>query len=320
MSDLLRSVDLRTKLAGNNRLELLTFYLNGGQKYGINVFKVREVMLCPEVSAVEDEHLAGIVYLRGHSIGVIDLNQTMSGVPCDDEKRFLIITEFSSSVQALLVRQVDRILNLEWQNIHQPPANLSNRSRLTATTECDGELIQILDLEQVIDAIDGKGNVERFDIRTNTPASVDLSEYEVVYCDDSVVARRNLGRCLEQIGVRSTSFENGRYALEYLLERSQEENWRAQILCLISDIEMPELDGFTLTSKIRERPGLDDLPIFLHSSLSGASNGEKALQMGANGFIAKFHPQDIADSINEAVYLLPEQRYGMATSGAADAS
>ena len=307
MSDLMKSVDLRTQLAGSNRMELLTFHLNDEQKYGINVFKIREVMQCPKLSRIEDENLTGIIYLRGSSVGVIDLNRQMFGTPCDTQRPYLIITEFSQSTQALLVRNVDRILNLEWQEIHHPPPTLTNRSRITATTEAAGEVVQIIDVEQLIMTASKESRVDELQLSEAARRRTDLGSLEVVYCDDSVVARKNLHGCLEKLGVRPVGFSSGVDACHYLKRCTADPQLRTRIACLLSDIEMPELDGFTLTNRLREDPALKHLPIYLHSSLSSASSEEKAAKVGADGFIAKFDPAQIASSVSLAIERLPPE-------------
>ena len=130
MSGVMASVDQRTQLAGRNRLELLMFRLNGDQLYGINVFKVREVLPCPKLSNSPQSHevVRGIANIRGRTISVMDLSMAIGGPPAEDlESAFLIISEYNRSVQGFLVREVDRIVNLNWKDILSPPSGTSVR-------------------------------------------------------------------------------------------------------------------------------------------------------------------------------------------------
>ena len=301
MNKLLQAVDLRTQLAGNNRMELLTFNLNREQKYGINVFKVREVMFCPEISEVKDQYISGMIYLRGSSLAIVDLNRVIHGEPCNNESPLLIITEFNDSQQGFLVSSVDRILNLEWNNIHPPPITMDDSSFVTATTQAGDELVQILDVEQVLEMI----SPTTVEVAPTTVSKMDAvmgsSNMRVIYCDDSSVARKNLATCLKSLGVDAVGFNNGAEAWRHLQDLSADQDAINAIACVISDIEMPELDGFTLTQQLKHDDRLRHIPIYLHSSLSGDFNKSKALQVGANGFLTKFNPEELAAAITACV-------------------
>src|SRR5690349_6528839 len=119
MAGILDSVDLKTRLVGQNRLELLLFTLDGKQIYGINVFKVREVLQCPKLTMIPKRHpvIRGVAHIRGGTISIIDLNQAIGNNPIQNiESSFIIITEYNRIVQGFLVHSVERIVNLNWQN------------------------------------------------------------------------------------------------------------------------------------------------------------------------------------------------------------
>ncbi len=156
MTGILDSVNQRTQLVGQNRLELLTFRLNRRQRYGINVFKVKEVLQCPQLTAMPNLHplIKGVAHIRGQTISVIDMSLATGGRPITDLTNcFIIISEFNRSVQGFLVSSVERIINMNWESILPPPQGAGRSNYLTAVTEIDGELVEILDVEKILDEI-----------------------------------------------------------------------------------------------------------------------------------------------------------------------
>jgi two-component system chemotaxis response regulator CheV len=153
MAHILDGVDQRTRLAGHNRLELLLFRLNSRQRFGINVFKVQEGIQCPKLTEVPQSHPAvvGIANLRGNTIGIVDLAKALGGRPAVDySDRFVIISEYNKRVQGFLVGGVERIVNLNWEDILPPPKATGRHSYMTAVTQVDGELVEIIDVEKVM--------------------------------------------------------------------------------------------------------------------------------------------------------------------------
>jgi len=156
MAGVLDSVNQRTQLVGQNRLELLLFKLSGIQRYGINVFKVKEVLQCPPLTALPKLHpsIRGIANVRGETISIIDMNLATGGRAIDNiEERFIIITEYNRSIQGFLVGSVERIININWENILPPPDGVGRFNYMTAVTELDGSLVEILDVEKILDEI-----------------------------------------------------------------------------------------------------------------------------------------------------------------------
>ncbi len=149
MAGILGGVDLRTQLAGHNRLELLLFRLGGRQCYGINVFKVQEVIHCPPLTRGPQVHpvVKGITNMRGNTITIMDLSMAIGGPPLEDyEHKFTIITEYNRCVQGFLVDSVDRIINMNWQDILPPPRGAAEETYMTAVTQTGDELIGIIDV------------------------------------------------------------------------------------------------------------------------------------------------------------------------------
>jgi len=153
MSKLLETVDQRTQLVGQNRLELLMFRLNGRQLFALNVFKIQEVVQVPAITELPHRHsvVRGVIHMRGHTIPVIDLSAAIAGRPIADlENANLIVTEYNRSVQAFLVGPVDRIVNLNWELVLPPPVGSGRQHFLTAITHVDDKIVEILDVERVL--------------------------------------------------------------------------------------------------------------------------------------------------------------------------
>ncbi|PSU51714.1 chemotaxis protein CheW [Photobacterium frigidiphilum] len=303
MTGILDSVNQRTQLVGQNRLELLTFRLNRRQRYGINVFKVKEVLQCPKLTTMPNLHplVKGIAHIRGQTISVIDMSLATGGRPIDDlDNCFVIISEFNRSIQGFLVSSVERIINMNWESILPPPQGAGRANYLTAVTEIDGELVEILDVEKILDEISP--------VNTDITGSV-LEELidalpenrRVLVADDSSVARKQVQRAIEAIGCECVLVKDGKEAINKLKEMAKEGSIYDQLALVISDIEMPEMDGYTLTAEIRNNPNLKDLHVILHTSLSGVFNQAMVERVGANAFIPKFNPDELGTAVKAAM-------------------
>ncbi|GAL22510.1 chemotaxis protein CheV [Vibrio maritimus] len=296
MTGILDSVNQRTQLVGQNRLELLTFRLMGRQRYGINVFKVKEVLQCPKLTRMPNLHhlVKGVAHIRGQTISVIDLSLAVGGRPTTDiENCFVVISEFNRSVQGFLVSSVERIINMHWESILPPPEGAGKANYLTAVTNIDNELVEILDVEKILAEISPVVETMDSNIATEIAEAEQKKQKQVVkrimIADDSAVARKQVQRAIESIGFESILVKDGKDAYNKLVEMAGEGNIHDQISLLISDIEMPEMDGYTLTAEVRRHPDLKDLHIILHTSLSGVFNQAMVERVGANEFIAKFN-------------------------------
>jgi len=295
MPSLIRNVDQRTQLAGHNRMELLLFRLGSNRRFGINVFKVREVINTPPMVRLPKapQVVRGIAHIRGKTIPILDLRLATTGVASPaDETHSVIITEYNRSIQGFWVSGVDRIINLNWQDIQPPPAGAGS-SYVTAVARVDNELIQILDVEKVLAELnpqaDGLQAVEEL------PGA---AGHHVLVVDDSSVARAQIRRTLETIGVEMTFANDGEAGLQQLQTWSQEsDSPLSRLLLVISDIEMPRMDGYTLTTRIRQDERLSHLRVLLHTSLSGVFNKDLVQQVGADDFLAKFRPDELAERV-----------------------
>lgn len=302
MSGILDSVNQRTQLVGQNRLELLLFRLNGRQRFGINVFKVREVLQCPPLTSMPKLNplVRGVAHIRGQTISVIDLSMATKGRRIEDlSNAFIVIAEYNRSVQGFLVGAVERIINTNWDAIMPPPQGTGRASYLTAVTEVENELIEILDVEKILNEI------SPLNAEVSTEVAEGLTtegqENKIIFiADDSTVARNQVKKALTSLGLEIELAKNGLEALKRLKEIAEEYgDITKRVGVLVSDIEMPEMDGYTLTAEIKNTPELQKLHVVLHTSLSGVFNQAMVQKVGADDFIAKFHPDELATAVQK---------------------
>ena len=308
MSGILDSVNQRTQLVGQNRLELLLFRLNGRQRFGINVFKVREVLQCPPLTSMPKLNplVRGVAHIRGQTISVIDLSMATGGRKIEDlTTAFIVIAEYNRSVQGFLVGAVERIINTNWDAIMPPPQGTGRASYLTAVTEVEGELVEILDVEKILNEISPLNTEVSQEVASTL--NTDAHKDKIIFiADDSSVARNQVKRALTTLGLEIEMAKNGLEALKRLKEIAEETgDVTDKVGVLVSDIEMPEMDGYTLTAEIKNTPELQKLHVVLHTSLSGVFNQAMVKKVGADDFIAKFHPDELASAVQK--WLGPEE-------------
>ncbi|MGV6852435.1 MAG: chemotaxis protein [bacterium] len=292
-----------------NRLELLLFEVGDGEMYGINVFKVREAILCPPVTVMPgvDSNVKGVTTLREQTISVIDLAGIMGTGSLEVDSNYLIVAEFSRLTQGLLVKRVDRIVTISWDSLEDPPLVGNSTGYISSIVRVDDNtLVQVVDVEKVLEKMLGSQIVEI------CPELLLESQklhdgVRVLVVDDSSVARNQILRTLEQLGVKATLSTNGKEALDTLLSWAKMGNIHDKVDMVISDIEMPVMDGYSLASAIRNEKSIDDLWVLLHSSLSGSFNHDLVTQAGADDFLAKFDTDDLARKVLS--HLVTEQKH-----------
>ncbi|WP_196157987.1 chemotaxis protein [Reinekea sp. G2M2-21] len=305
MSEMLKNVDSRTNLVGQNRLELLMFKLVGRQMFAINVFKVQEVLTLPALTLMphRSPSVIGVVYLRGRALPVIDLSQAIGMRPIvyNDEST-IIVTEYNSTVQAFLVGSVDRIVNLNWEQIKPPPTGAGRHHYLTAITQLEEQIIEIVDVEKVLSEI--------------APLSTELPDHilqdemiaraagkEILMVDDSQTAHTQAHAIFTKLGLKVHQAMDGLEGLEFLIKMAEETDGPItdRLLLVVTDAEMPRMDGYRLTTEIRNNPKLKDLFVVLHTSLSGAFNEAMVEKVGCNRFLSKFKPQELAELVRNRI-------------------
>ena len=240
MAGVMDKVNQLTELVGQNRMELLLFRLSGlSQRYGINVFKVREVLPCPHLTVMPRLHqfVIGVAHIRGNTLSVIDLAYAIGGRPTKNyEKGYIIIAEYNRSTHAFLVSSVERILNMNWNRIMPPPKGAGHSNYMTAVTEIDDELIEILDVEKILDEIAPNNNT----INSDAIKSLKVPEgTRVLVADDSKVALKQVRRALTEIGVEVIEAHDGKEALDIVSN-----NVDGKIVGMLLDLNMPNVDGF----------------------------------------------------------------------------
>ncbi|MBK6402823.1 MAG: chemotaxis protein CheV [Rhodocyclaceae bacterium] len=313
MSDLLKNIDARTRLAGTNKLEILLFTLGADARtgrhetYGINVFKVREVMRTPAITAAPDMPPAvkGMVSLRGILVPVVDLAE-YAGIHQDSPRDIMIVTEYNGQTQGFLVEGVDTILRLDWAQMRVPPAMLASSTLgglVTAITELpDGRLVMMLDVERVL----AETNKIDDDFLFSNIHSLGREDFTVLFADDSSIARTQIERTLTALGLRFVATVNGRMAWEELqrLAGYAEANGRMArdvVQLVLTDVEMPEMDGYILTKNIKSDPRFAGIPVVMHSSLSSLSNQQIGKSVGIDEYVPKFEPQRLAEALDRLV-------------------
>lgn len=304
MAGVMETVDQRTQLVGANRLELLLFRMEGPQVYGINVFKVKEVLQCPKLTVLPHSHpvVRGVAHLRAGTLPIMDLSMATGGPKVSDmENSFVIITEYNLKTQGFLVGGVERIVNMNWGDIHPPPKGTGREHYLTAVTEVEDRLVEIIDVEKVLAEVSPMNETMSESVVSEEVAE-EAKELHVLIVDDSKIARKQVTRCLQEVGVEVTALNDGMQAWNHLQELT-DSGVRIQdkYLMLISDIEMPEMDGYTLTTNIRGDSRIADFHIVLHTSLSGVFNKAMVEKVGADGFISKFNPDILGEVVVQRI-------------------
>lgn len=312
MTSIMQSVDERTQLAGANRLEILLFSLGKDlhtgreEVFGLNVFKIREVITMPEVTHAPDmpEGVEGMVSLRGNMIPIINLAK-FCDVETEVEPKILIVTEYNRSTHGFMVSSVEQIMRMAWADIKVPPQMMANRhgGLITAVTELeDGRIVMIIDVEKVLAETGG------LDDDPNQFSGIEQLDRQatVLFADDSVVARKQIAATLDHLGIKHIQTKNGEEAwarLQELAERAEASHMPVYELldAVLTDVEMPGMDGYVLTRKIKEDKRFAGVPVIMHSSLSADANVTIGEKVGADAYVAKFDPQELSNMLHKVL-------------------
>lgn len=295
---ILDAVDERTNLAGSNKMEILLFSIGSNETFGINVFKVKEVTRAVSITKTPNmpHGVDGIASLRGHVMPVLNLASFMYlGDPA--EQKVMMVAEYSRHVLGFLVRDVDRIVRVDWDKVHAADGMNNNGNLITAITELpNGTLVSILDVEQILSTAFGDdvvGKIERVEKG---------HEKCVFFVDDSAVARKKITEVLEKMGVKNIQAHNGLEAwqrLKGLADSAQNAriDLHAQIQVILVDAEMPEMDGYVLTQHIKADRRFDNIPVVMHSSLSSEANRATGKRVGVDYYVSKFDSTMLSDTL-----------------------
>ena len=302
--------------SGSGRLELLLFRLGESSSkdkqrelFGINVFKVREIVVAPHITSVVNSpvHSVGLANVRGQLIPVIDLPGLAGCVPQTGEK-VVLVTEFARTTQAFLVDEVVEIVQIEWRYLLA--ADSSSSALLSGVARIDGDapdsrLAQVLDVEQILR--DVYPNHHEHQDKNAGLGKLRLPEGSVILvAEDSTVARMLVEESLKAMGVEFMAVKNGREAWERLVALNSEaigqgKRARDKVALVLTDLEMPEMDGFTLTRNIKQDARFAGIPVIIYSSLTGSASEGHASSVGADAYVAKFEPRELADSISRTL-------------------
>lgn len=298
---LLDNVDARTKLAGSNKMEILLFSLGSRETFGINVFKVREVSQTPKITKTPNMPVGveGVISLRGNIIPVIALAKFMRPSEADTStEATMIVTEFSKHTQGFLVHSVDRIIRVDWNKVRAPEQMLAGgQAMITAITELDdGKLVSILDVEQILSSVIGEK------VLPDIPAANLDQDKFMFFADDSLVARKEIVSVLDKIGAKYHQATNGAEAWEKLQNIANRYTHESHPLSdhlklILTDAEMPEMDGYVLTRHLKSDPRFRGIPVVMHSSLSSNANRAMGSSVGVDAYVAKFDPMILAETI-----------------------
>jgi two-component system chemotaxis response regulator CheV len=322
MSELLKNIDARTRLAGTNKLEILLFSLGVDgrtgrrETFGINVFKVREVMRTPPITGAPDlqASVKGMVSLRGVLVPVIDLAEYV-GIQPESPREIMIVTEYNGHTQGFLVEGVDTILRLDWAQMRVPPEMLTSNmgGLVTAVTElADGRLVMMIDVERVLSETTKVDD----DYRFHGIQPLQKDDATVLFADDSSVARNQIERTLNVLGVKFIACVNGRMAWDELQKIANYadttgKDVKDMVSLVLTDVEMPEMDGYILTKSIKSDARFHGIPVLMHSSLSSMSNQQLGKSVGVDEYVPKFEPQRLAETLGRLL-LKKENKPAMA--------
>lgn len=315
MSTVQQEVDERTNLTGSNKFELLLFRLGENpttgrsELFGINVFKVREIVAMPEITTVAGAvaHNLGVVNLRGQIIPVIDLPAVVGCTP-KTGLNIMLVTEYARSTQGFAVESVEEIVRLDWS--HVLSAESSAGSMVTSIARLDGNsentrLAQVLDVEQILRQISPK-DTKDVDQETIGAKLVVKNGAVILAADDSAVARGLIGQALDAIGAPYIMTKTGKEAWEKLASlaetaKAEGKTVHDKVALVLTDLEMPEMDGFTLTKSIKQDDRYHGVPVVIHSSLSGSANEDHVRNVGADAYVAKFVAEELATTIRNVI-------------------
>ncbi|MDR2161796.1 MAG: chemotaxis protein [Desulfovibrio sp.] len=287
--------------AGTNELEIVEFYLHEQEKdgstykgyYGVNVAKVLEIIRLPKVTSLpEVRHKAvqGAFNLRSQIIPLVDLALWLGKIQVRDESSKVIVTEFNNVTTAFMVSGVNRIHRISWEEVEPPNAYVATltHNTITGVVKMEGRIIFLLDLERIVQDLNPHLGL-RLDEAIDWASG---GRHRAIVADDSTVIREMLKDLMQKANFEVEAFTNGRDAWERLEDirskaAAEDKPVHAYVQCVISDIEMPQMDGLNLCKRIKEDPALKALPVLLFSSLITDKLRHKGEVVGADEQISK---------------------------------
>ena len=317
MKSVQQEVDERSNLTGTNKFELLLFRLGGddngdhSELFGINVFKIREIVAMPSITSVAGSppHVLGVVNLRGQIIQVLDL-PAIAGVKPKTGLNIMLVTEFARTTQAFAVESVEEIVRLDWNQVmsaeHSAGSGMvTSIARLDPAGGEPGRLAQVLDVETILQKLNPEQEQENIQQAVGDKIQIKPGSV-ILVADDSVVARALIEQGLDAMGLPFVMTKSGKEAWDQLhaIASSAEAEGRTvydRVAMVLTDLEMPEMDGFTLTRNIKSTNRFGNLPVVIHSSLSGTTNEEHVKNVRADAYVAKFSAEDLSRTLRKVL-------------------
>ena len=312
-----QEIDERTNLTGTNKFELLLFRLGQDEAlgkselFGINVFKIREIVAMPNITPIAGStpHSLGVVNLRGQIIPVLDLPSIVGCKP-QTGLNIMLVTEYARTTQAFAVESVEDIVRLDWKQVLSAESSGTGGKLVTSIARLDGNtdgsrLAQVLDVEAILQMV-SPSDTHQVDPAKVGPRLKLKPGSIILAADDSFVARTLIEQELQALHAPYEMTKSGKEAWDRLnaIARSAEAEGKSvtdRVALVLTDLEMPEMDGFTLTRNIKQDPRLKHIPVVIHSSLSGSANEDHVRSVGADGYVAKFVAEDLAETMRKVL-------------------
>lgn len=306
----LDNVDAATNLAKNNEVQLLVFRVSGAPDsayYAINVFKTREVVESKNhyITQIPSSHplLEGTIVLRGLQIPILNLPQWLGTTLTNQEiqKSNILVCDFNGIIIGLRIMSAFRVIKKNWNEMHAPDSYRVGQDNVVIndTRLEDGSLCLVLDYEKLLADVIPQAMVDVFESPVNL-ANIEipkkLKNGTVLIAEDSKTAQKHLRQIFEHSNISMKLFDNGKLLIDYI--NALGDNISA-IPAIITDIEMPEMSGFTVVKLLKSSPKTQDIPVIVNSSMTGSNNKREAQVLGADGFIDKTKSQNIIPLIIE---------------------
>lgn len=282
----------------NQSQGMLLFHLSAKQSFAIGTLKVKEIVPYTPLTALPNSHptVLGAANMRGATIPVIDMAMAVGYRPISKVEMprcFIIITDCRRTLVGFLVRGIDRITECNWRDIESPPKALGQNVFVTGVTRVNDQLIQLLDVELILSRIYPDDPSHLYPVLTDVQRER-IKPMRILLVDDSSVARRQLMAALDYINIPYRVCTNGKDALTLMQEQAHHQT---PIDILVSDIEMPGLDGYELAFEVQSDSNLARAYIILHTSLSSEISVEQALQVGAHEALTKFEANELIQAM-----------------------
>jgi two-component system chemotaxis response regulator CheV len=287
---------------------LLLFRLHNGQQFALGTLKIRELVPYKPVTPIMNTQpgVLGAVTIRDHTIPVVDMAATIGrgGIPESKlANSFIVVTDCQRKVVGFLVSSIEKIVETNWRQIKSPAKSLGENVFITGTVEVGEELVQLMDVELLLERVYPE-DTSAIKVSVTDVEREHLKPMNILVVDDSRTARKQLTDVLSYLNIPFEVTDNGSHALE-IMHRKAAEGQAVDLL--VSDIEMPGLDGYELTFEVRSAPDLAKAYIILHTSLSSAISVSQAKQVGANEALTKFDAKELVTSMLRGAQFIAEQ-------------